>query len=378
MKTGFRVKPYAHPKLKFVVRGKVAGKWQRRYFETKGEATTYAQQQNTRLLNEGRNGIEFPEWLRLSAQRAYETLLPFKKTLEDAVAHYVAHLERATRSVPVDQAVDELIATRVNAGASQRYCNDLRLRLGRFVGHHAGRCVADFSTADIDEWLSALGVAPGTRNTFRRDLRTLFSFCQTRRYIAENPAAQSQRAKEIDAPVGILKPEDLARLLHNADPEVLPYFAIGAFAGLRAAEIGRLDWSEIDLERRLIHVGAKKSKTATRRLVTILPNLEAWLLPYALSSGPVTPRNLRAHVLGSRAHAGISEWPSNALRHSFASYHIAHFKDAGGLALQLGHTTEALIFRHYREVVRPTDAAKYWQIMPQRKERKIVRFPEAV
>ncbi len=57
-------------------------------FETKGEANTYAQQQNTRLLNEGRNGIEFPEWLRLSAQRAYESLLPFRKTLEDAVAHY--------------------------------------------------------------------------------------------------------------------------------------------------------------------------------------------------------------------------------------------------------------------------------------------------
>ena len=40
MKNGFRVKPYKHDKLKFVVRAKVANKWQRRYFATKGEATT--------------------------------------------------------------------------------------------------------------------------------------------------------------------------------------------------------------------------------------------------------------------------------------------------------------------------------------------------
>src|SRR5438105_13675700 len=98
MKNGFRVKSYKHERLKFVVRGKVAGKWQRKYFETKGEATTYAQKQNTLLLNEGRNGIEFPAWLRLSAQRSYETLLPWGKTIEDALLFYVAHLEKSKTS----------------------------------------------------------------------------------------------------------------------------------------------------------------------------------------------------------------------------------------------------------------------------------------
>ena len=41
MKNGFRVKEYKHDPYKFVVRGKVAGKWERKYFITKGEATTY-------------------------------------------------------------------------------------------------------------------------------------------------------------------------------------------------------------------------------------------------------------------------------------------------------------------------------------------------
>ena len=42
----FRVKRYSHPKYKFLVRGKVLGKWKRRYFETEAEAIAFSQRQN--------------------------------------------------------------------------------------------------------------------------------------------------------------------------------------------------------------------------------------------------------------------------------------------------------------------------------------------
>jgi len=42
----FRVKRYAHPKYKFVVRAKVGGEWKRRYFVSKKEANAYAGGQN--------------------------------------------------------------------------------------------------------------------------------------------------------------------------------------------------------------------------------------------------------------------------------------------------------------------------------------------
>lgn len=45
-KPPFRVKRYANDKYKFLVRGKVDGKWKRRYFETESEAVTFAEQQN--------------------------------------------------------------------------------------------------------------------------------------------------------------------------------------------------------------------------------------------------------------------------------------------------------------------------------------------
>jgi integrase len=52
------------------------------------------------------------------------------------------------------------------------------------------------------------------------------------------------------------------------------------------------------------------------------------------------------------------------LRHGFASYHLAHFKNAAELALEMGHTDQQMIFEHYRQLVRPKEAARYWKICP--------------
>jgi integrase len=117
------------------------------------------------------------------------------------------------------------------------------------------------------------------------------------------------------------------------------WYVIDAFAGLRHAEICRLDWSEVKLDRNFIEVTALKSKTASRRLVTIQPNLNAWLAPFARPKGKVEPPNSRKLREAAQRRAGIGKWPTNALRHSFASYHLAKFQDAPALALQMGHTT---------------------------------------
>jgi integrase len=64
----------------------------------------------------------------------------------------------------------------------------------------------------------------------------------------------------------------------------------------------------------------------------------------------------------ARQAAGIISWPANALRHSFASYHLAHYQDAAKTALQLGHTESGTLFRHYRELVTQQEAAAFWNI----------------
>lgn len=364
MREEFRLKPYKHPRLKFVVRSKMNGKWVRKYFTTKVEAKTYCDRRNIEVKNQGRESVEFPSWLRVMAQSANERLAPHGKTIDDAASFYLAHLAKLKKSVPLKEAMAELIENRKSSGSSEIYCYDIGLRLGRFCREFPDRNTEEISTGDLDEWLAGLNLAPVTRNTFRRDLHTLFTFCVSRGYSSSNPVEKTRIAKEVSQPVGILTVDEMGRLLKAAPENLIPYFTIGAFAGLRAAEVERLNWSHIDLESGFIEVTAKNSKTARRRLVKILPNLHAWLSPLRKDSGPVIPLNLRWLLVDARERAGLSRWPSNALRHSYASYHLAHFNDAAALALQMGHTNTAMIFQHYREVVKPREAARYWEIMP--------------
>ena len=378
MKTGFRVRKYKHPRLRFVVRGKVSGQWARKYFETKAEAQTYSEQKNIELLNQGREGIEFPSSLRVMAQDCQFRLQQRGKTINDATAHYLQHLDAIAKSCTVDALVAELLKVRKADGASARYLQDLKSRLKRFAKDFGARLVAEISTQEVDEWLRGLAVAPVTRNNFRRVLGVMFGFATGRGYASHNPAAAAAKAKQIDSEVGILTVAQTAKLLENASAALVPFIAIGAFAGLRPGELTRLSWDEIDLEANLIEVKARKSKTARRRHIKIQPNLAKWLTGHAKATGQVAPINLRKGTKLAREKAGISDWPNNALRHGFASYHLAKFHDAAALALEMGHTDSDMLFAHYRQLVKPKDAARYWNIVPtSKRSAKIITFTKA-
>lgn len=112
----------------------------------------------------------------------------------------------------------------------------------------------------------------------------------------------------MDAPPEIFSVEELIALLAAAqetEADVLPMLVIGAFAGLRYAEIKRLDWSEVDLKRNFIEVKASKSKTARRRIIPIQPNLAAWLRHIAQGPVPWHPQTLaRNWILCVRPQSG--------------------------------------------------------------------------
>jgi len=362
MRKKVRVRKYRHPRLKFVVNYREAGKRKRKFFETKEQAQSFAAFKNAELRKFGVEGAEFSSRLREEAAECVERLSAYGKTLTDATDFLVAHLKASERSITAAALVEQLIAAKKADGMSKRYIEDLRSRLPRFAKKFDGQMVATITSTEIDNWLRALEVGATTRNNFRRTLVMMFNHAIARGYATDNPAAKTAKAKVVDSPPGILTVQQTARLLEAAPPELLPYVAIGAFAGLRRAELERLDWSDVHFDADLIEVTAQKSKTARRRFVKIQPNLRAWLLPVRKHMGKVTPDNFPKQLDAAREAAGITEWPDNALRHSFASYHLAHFKDAAALALEMGHTDSGMIFNHYRQLVRPKEAERYWNI----------------
>jgi integrase len=362
------------PHLKYIVNYREDGKRKRAYFETKGSATAFADERNIALINEGREHAEFPAALRIMAQECADKLQRFGRTIADAVDHYISHLETMERSCTVAALINELIAKkqaecRHGRPASGDYILDLNVRLGRFAKTFGQRIVATITSEEIDDWLSALKddrtgrtLSRQSRSNYARILGVAFAFACKRRYATEN------RMKGIDKPrgdtmPGILTVEQTARLLEVASPEILPYLAIGAFAGLRASEIERLNWRDIDFEENEIAVSGE-SKTGERH-VDMLPNLREWLMPLRKLNGRVTPENFRKHFDQAREAAGIALWPNNALRHSFGSYHLKHFHNDALTRLQMGHWRDsAVLFAHYRRAVTRRNAERYWNLLP--------------
>jgi len=356
----------------------------RRFFKDRREAETFLQTKQIERQNYGTAGMAFNEQQRAEYLECSEALKPFDATIRDAVNFYLPHLHATKRSCTAAELVDELLKIKESDGASERYLSDLRSRLTQFAQCFNGKPVAEITGPEVDQWLRSLSdketgkrLAATTRNNFRRVLIVAFNFARERGYSAGNPAEKSARAKVIESAIGILTVEETARLLESAAPELVPYIAIGAFAGLRRAELERLDWREIDLQAGLIEVTAKNAKSARRRFVRVQLNLAKWLEPYSQLSGNVTPPKYRELLDAARDSAGIEQWPHNALRHSFASYHLAHFKDAASLALELGHTHSNLVFQHYRQLVAPKPAMRYWKIAPAPAGRKLVAFASA-
>jgi integrase len=357
-----------------------AGKRIRRTFQKRGEAQAFLDGERIKRENLGERAKAIPGWLHEQAVAAHELLKESGKSLIDAARFYLEHQQQRAASVTVKEAVAALIENRRRNGLSVAYLKELEGRLGRFAADFGARLLCEITTAEIDDWIAALGTGPQTANHYRRVTSLLFNFGAKRGWMKENPAAKIDVRKVVTGAPPIFtvaEAHDLLRAAAENDAELVPFVAIGLFAGLRIAEVARLDWQAVNLQRGFIEVAADKAKTARRRLVPVEANLRAWLAPFASHTGPVTPENARKRLdvvrraAGFRETAncgrdatGLKEWPNNGLRHSYASYHLAHGQDAARTSLHLGHTGPDLLFNHYRELVTPEQGAAYFEIMP--------------
>ena len=334
-----------------------------------------------RLLAQIGSGRQAEELLSISEAEDYrlakEKLAPHGTTLLTAVEEWIGFKAKVAQLVPrtVPEIVVELLTAKELEGVSKRHLEDRRSRLNCFAKEFA--CRIDRVVAkDIELWLNRLKISSRTKNNYRGAIQQLFRFAQSRRYLSRTEPLAIDDVAELRVKGGAIEiytPDELRLLLANAPAKLLPFFAIGAFAGLRTQEIVRLEWKDIRFEQGVIEVAAEKAKTASRRLVPILPALRKWLLPLKKAAGRViefgsyTPFD-RARSrfcksgIKTRGRAMEFHWKSNALRHSFASYRLADVKDAARVALEMGNSP-SMLFRNYRELVTEKQATEWFSVL---------------
>jgi len=281
-----------------------------------------------------------------------------------AAARFFKAKHKTVTPKPIADVVAELLELKKSRGGAERYLDDLGFRLQKFADNF--KCnIGSVTTADVQAWLDGLKLSSQSYANNRRVTHLLFEFAVARGYALDNPASKVERPKIRNGEVQIFTPEETRKLLLAATEEFLPCLALGMFAGLRSAEIERLEWTDIDLKQRHIVVGADAAKTASRRIVPIADNLAAWLSPYAEHKGSIWTYGrdwFHKCQLATAKTAGVS-WKKNGSRHSFASYSFALSNDAGRVAGFCGNSA-AVIHRHYRQLATPADGKEFFSVNP--------------
>jgi integrase len=251
------------------------------------------------------------------------------------------------------------LLSKARAGRSDNYLRVTHASLANFARGREARPAASLSAAEIEGWLYSQGWQPRTVKNNLVILRTVLAWAVTRGELAANVARGIDLPSVPNEPPEIHTPAEVGHVLETArrvDLNTMRFLAVRYFAGLRASEAAALDEKEIG--KRFIEVTAAKAKTRRRRLVTIQPNLRAWL-----ALGGVLPLHQVNNRLRALTRQIGSPWPKNAPRHSFCTYHLAKWQNAGKTALEAGHT-EQMLFQHYREIVTPEVADRFWNVLP--------------
>jgi len=250
--------------------------------------------------------------------------------------------------------------------------------LGRFAESFQTK-LSQITGPMIQQYLDSLKLSGRTRRNHLRHITTLFKFAVRRKYLAKDALDELEaveRPEALPTETLIFTPDELREMLFSARPEILRSLVIGAFCGLRSAEILRLHWAQVNLERRFVEVKALNAKTASRRLVPMCDAAVAWLSPYRKLEGRLAYYSeenkfctaVVADVNRARQSAGDKrpfQWKKNALRHSFCSYRLAITHDAAKTALEAGNSP-TMVFKHYRELVTEDEAKAWFAIAPAR------------
>ena len=305
--------------------------------------------------------------------------LPAGTTLREAVTHFSDFTTKQTRKANtlVSEVVGKFKTAKEGEELSDYYVKPLFRILDRFAS--AFNCpIGSVEAERIREWIVAQKVGKRTRNNLRNSLATLFAFARDQGYLPEDrrTAVERVRAERIkDTDIGIYTPEELARILNAAPQRLVAAIAVAAFAGIRSAELLRLEWKHVKLAQRHIELPPEVTKTSSRRVVPIQPALSAWLrLPFIKKAGNVAPPyqnldNLTRGMVEAVRAAHVTP-KRNGFRHSFGTYRLAVTRNAPQTSLEMGNSVPKLM-RNYNRAATPAQGKLWFGVMPV-KEGKII------
>lgn len=281
--------------------------------------------------------------------------------LVTAVRHYMESLSGESGIT-----VAELVSRHLSVATGRPdYLEKKRHYLGKLSKAVGDKLLAMVQPTDIESVVMGFR-SDWVRNTFLTHARVLFRYGVRMKLTRNDPTAGMLERRVTPSKV-ILTLADTAHLLKTCRehfPDLVAPVALQLFTGIRTSEVCRLDWSAIKLGQ-FIDVSADVSKTHERRVIDWWPKrLSEYVSQAGAGSVVKVPKSYEAHkhqlVKLCRATKPDFIYGQNCPRHSFASYAVAFFQDAGKVALLMGQRDVNVLFRYYRDYRSQAEAREYF------------------
>jgi|GEM_PF-2041793 len=305
-------------------------------------------------------------------------------SLRDVVKSAVERLNDKTTTPALDSLRKQFEDAKEREMVAPRHLSALKNRLKRFVSYFdKDEPSGSVTTEGVERAMASMragGLSPQSVKGIRTAAHGLFQWGIDRDLITQNPITRAKAPKVTQGEVGVISASQLKGLLRTAlliQARAVPALAIWAFCGLRRAELTRLRFEDLDSIREELRISAKVAKTGVARFVPIPAALLVWLEASEVAGvaplGKIVPGDSEAKSEGQlnrwlreiRPEAGLTEWPSNALRHSFASHAAAMHDDFSKVAAWLGHARDPrLLVTRYRHAIAKDAGEAWFDVLP--------------
>ena len=260
-------------------------------------------------------------------------------------------LRMRERTVTFAKAVETALEDRKRKGLRARSIVDFRYLCKRMMKMNPGlaeRRVRSITSDDCRAYLqTAYGESLSQYRKARAILSGVFSTAIKHDWCDANPVARVEVPEVVEKPIEPLTIEEVERLEAAAQlpehQEMQLSLHLMLYCGIRPTEVSRIDPErDIDWQNQRVVVRPTTSKTGGGRVVP-LRKAEA-----------ITVRTIphrwkeRWHAL--RCAAGWNQsypWRQDVCRHTFATYHAAHFRNFAALQMEMGHRDSALLRTRY-------------------------------
>ena len=326
--------------------------------------------------------------MQLTPEQLAQAKMAFQRLgdipLSDAVEFYFKTGPGGRKAIKLDDALALYGDHHTKAKSDDDYIGAQKISINLLRSTIGNLPIALYTPKILDAWFTKQRASRewGDVNTLNyvRDFKMFFRFCVRQDWIAKNPLDDPSfdwvkpLRKKLKASKNVViytvgeAKNLLEAAVNNPDKDMLIWFAVCFFTGVRVDEMRRITWecfrwaeNTISLDERVV------AKRGNPRHIPLSEAFKAWIrrLPeYRKRSGHLTnSKNWRNRLGAFHAAAGVPK-KRNALRHTFASYHYVQSGDADLTRKFLGQKTEEVLFAHYVKLVTKKDAAKFWSLRP--------------